>query len=85
MVPLAYDLVPYLAALGRRWSLEREVRDDARDVVHVRDNGKESRLRSTNARRADKPCPYLPIFRRIWPRETGRHGRLVRRLAELSP
>ncbi|KAK3945227.1 hypothetical protein QBC46DRAFT_455453 [Diplogelasinospora grovesii] len=67
MVPVGNDLSPYLAALGRQWLLERDVRDDARDVVHAREFNKKSRLRSMNSGWAQDTSRYLPIFRRIWP------------------
>lgn len=71
MRPMVWDLILYIAALGRRWLLERDVRDDARDVVHAREIDKEGRLQSMNPGRTGYPSTYLPIFRRIWPETPG--------------
>ncbi|RKU44151.1 hypothetical protein DL546_005389 [Coniochaeta pulveracea] len=78
MAPVAFYLQPYLAALGRHWSLEREVGDHAGDVVHAQEIGKERRLGWEDGQREigrEKPSPlFLRIFWRIWPKKQGDLG-----------
>ncbi|KAK4102550.1 hypothetical protein N658DRAFT_485340 [Parathielavia hyrcaniae] len=63
-------LSPFVLALGRRWLLERDVRDDARHVVHAREIDGERRLRlkgSDLRQNSYWGASYMSIFRRIWP------------------
>ncbi|KAH6839491.1 hypothetical protein B0I37DRAFT_386584 [Chaetomium sp. MPI-CAGE-AT-0009] len=70
MAPRGLALHPYQTALSRRWLLERDVRDDARHMVHAREIGREARLQS-GFRRIGNYMDYMPIFRRIWPETPG--------------
>lgn len=68
-----WGLRPYMAALARRWLLERDVRDDAREVVRVREIDKRRRLKLVSECAVIRGpeyyryMAYMPIFRRIWP------------------
>ncbi|KAL2015456.1 hypothetical protein VTK56DRAFT_5400 [Thermocarpiscus australiensis] len=76
-MPVAWGLRPYLIALGRRWLLERDVRDDARQMIHAREIDKEHRLRLVDSFPKNRGfgysayMAYMPIFRRIWPERPG--------------
>ncbi|KAK3296407.1 uncharacterized protein B0H64DRAFT_169614 [Chaetomium fimeti] len=77
MMPTAFNLIPYMQALGRCWLLERDMRDDARHVVHAREIHGELRLRMLRPYRDDDDGSYedesvcMSIFRRIWPKRPG--------------
>lgn len=67
------ELYPYLAALERRWLVERDVRYDAggRNVLHVREIGWKARQGEMERRVTYeyRNSHYLRIWRRIWPSE----------------
>ncbi|OIW22534.1 hypothetical protein CONLIGDRAFT_697526 [Coniochaeta ligniaria NRRL 30616] len=65
MMPPGEYLRPYLAVLSSRWLLERDLRDDARDVVHARVTHERAPGQNND------PSWYMPIFRRIWPETPG--------------
>ncbi|KAK4105065.1 hypothetical protein N658DRAFT_504576 [Parathielavia hyrcaniae] len=69
MMAVAWGLRPYVIALGRRWVLERDVRDDARHVIYAREIDKEARLRLIKSKFQGNKwySRYMPIFGRIWP------------------
>lgn len=69
-------LCPYEAALSRRWLLERDVRDDTREMIHAREVDKQHRLEWPSCvceqdRGYYRKMAYMPIFRRIWPERPG--------------
>lgn len=70
--PAWAPLKPFLAALDRRWLVERDVRDDSRGVVHVRETDAKNRkgslefYRAADARRNEY---YFGLWRRTWPVE----------------
>lgn len=64
---------PFLAAVQRTWLVERDVRDDARDVLHVRETRpwvRTSCLGIPRVEEEEKSPRWMAIWRRIWPRET---------------
>ncbi|KAH6617136.1 hypothetical protein F5144DRAFT_498249 [Chaetomium tenue] len=70
------DLRPYEVALGRRWLLERDIRDDARGVIRARDVDKKFRLQWVSYvfeeyRGYCREMTYMAIFRRLWPERPG--------------
>lgn len=72
MSPPWVPLEPFLAALDRRWIAERDVRDDARDVVHVREthvDDRQDRLKGHRAAEAKMKQYWFGIWRRVWPIE----------------
>ena len=77
MVPGGWNLRTYVAALGRCWLLERDVRDDARHTVHARETDSEGRLGPAapdwfaSAAKRESSSQFMPIFRRIWPETPG--------------
>ncbi|KAJ4397791.1 hypothetical protein N0V93_002028 [Gnomoniopsis smithogilvyi] len=72
-------LLPFLAALQSRWLVERDVRDDARDVLHVTELGRKSRLDHSSCQAKylqDSRDEYLfkdlfDMWQRVWPCEEG--------------
>lgn len=72
MSPPWAPLEPFFAALDRRWVAERDVRDDARDVVHVREthvDDRQYRLEGHRAAEAKRKHYWFGIWRRVWPVE----------------
>jgi hypothetical protein len=73
MTPPTWGLRPYMTALGRRWLLERDVRDDARHMIRAQELDKKRRLRSVERFGEIRGSEYygymdyMPIFRRLWP------------------
>lgn len=74
--PPGRDLRPYITNLARDWFLERGVRDDAPDLVHVVELGRTKREESDSEERGHvfrnetllrRDNGYLEIFRRLWP------------------
>lgn len=73
---------PFLAALQRRWLVERDVRDDARDVLHVTELGREFRLEHWSRQAkylAEKRKEYelqdvFDMWQRVWPGEETASG-----------
>ncbi|KAK4121752.1 hypothetical protein N657DRAFT_576927 [Parathielavia appendiculata] len=73
-MPVDLGLRPYVIALGRRWLLERDVRDDARHVIHAREFDRERRLRLLRLKKFQGNqwfSRYMRLFRRIWPERPG--------------
>ena len=66
-------LRPYRCNMARSWRVDRDPRDDRRDVLHTVEVGRKSRL-SRDAMHQPKNWQRnshnLPIFRRIWPEKT---------------
>lgn len=69
------DVTPlsqFLVALKREWRVERDVRDDARDVLHVRENGQNfsknfPQIKELNPARNHEY--WFNLWRRVWPVE----------------
>jgi hypothetical protein len=62
-------LQPYLSNLARSWRVDRDPRDDRRDVLHAVEVGRKKRLGSDemHQRSWEKGTHIALIFRRIWP------------------
>lgn len=95
MIPPTVKLRPFLTALDRKWLVQREVRDDARDVLHVRELDRERReermaemLQRLSVYTSDLKEGILEIWKRTW--STGEHegggetGPVRRRSARLA-
>lgn len=72
--PARGGLSPFLAALHRKWLVERDVRDDARDVIHVTELDREARLNNFDDSRATHGAAssskhVFDIWQRVWPSE----------------
>lgn len=73
---------PFLVALRRRWLVERDVRDDARDVLHVTELDQESRLdcwrsQAEYLKEQRKEYKFQDVFdmwQRVWPFEETASG-----------
>lgn len=65
------SLRPYLTALNRRWLVERDVRDDARDVLHVRETNVNDReyILPKHVNMVNKDQYFFGLWRRVWPVE----------------
>lgn len=64
---------PFLTAVKRTWLVERDVRDDARDVIHVRETKpwrRTSCLEIPRVEEQEKSPRWMAIWRRVWPNET---------------
>lgn len=64
---------PFLTAVQRTWLVERDVRDDARDVLHVHETKpwvRTSCLDIPRVEEEEKSPRWMAIWRRIWPNET---------------
>lgn len=72
MRPAWAPLWPFLKALDRRWLVERDVRDDSRGVLHVRETHADDRKWSLDFHGADsvgRNKYYFGLWRRTWPVE----------------
>lgn len=72
MRPAWAPLRPFLTALDRRWLVERDVRDDSRGVLHVRETHADDRKWSLDFHSADsvkRSQYYFGLWRRTWPVE----------------
>lgn len=75
-------MLPFIAALQRRWLIERDVRDDARDVLHVTEIGRESRVahwsdQAEYLKEQRKEYKFQDVFdmwQRVWPFEETASG-----------
>lgn len=67
-VPCDMLLLPYLCALLRRWVVERDVREDARDVLHVVEvDAGERRELFDNSIPAEREWHISQLWGREWP------------------
>lgn len=70
MSPPWMALQGFFVALDRRWVVERDVRDDARHVLHVRETYVDDRQYSMQSHRGrDKSLYWFGLWRRVWPVE----------------
>jgi hypothetical protein len=63
---------PCLHSIWRRWLLERDVRHDARDVIHAREIRGELRRRLMEGNASnEQDDEYMAVFRRVLPKRAG--------------
>lgn len=80
--PRSPIMLPFLEVLQRRWLVERDVRDDAREVVHMTELDGKSRLCCWNPRTRDliekrEEYKFRDVFdtwQRVWPCEETARG-----------
>lgn len=72
--PVGRELRSDLSLVARDWVVERDVRDDSRDILHVREINKTSRMEAKDESLKRQSNSFRKVWQRVWPTSNATEG-----------